>query len=280
MRDVLGVALISGGSSGIGLACVRQFLSKGWRAAVVALPDSDLDHLRGLDVLVIPGDVTAERTRAAAIAHTLGEYNRIDVLVNSAGVGLYAFPTETPMSSFSRMLGVNVLAPLALAQMAIPVMRKQGGGAIVNVGSVAARVALPWAAAYSASKSALDSIHNSLRRQCRRDPIRFVNVCPGIVDTNFRNNVLAGAAPPSVSRIRHVVSADAVAFNILRAVERGRHMVYVPRICRLFTLIDAFAPWLMDFYLSRLVATDIPAAITPNDNADQRPTCERSESPM
>jgi short-subunit dehydrogenase len=244
---------------------------------VVALPDSDLDHLAGLDVLIIPGDVTDQRVRRTALARTLREYSRIDVLVNSAGVGLYACPTETSISDFSRLLAVNVLAPLALAQMVIPIMRKQGGGAIVNVGSVAGRVALPWAAAYSASKFALDSIHDSLRREFQRDPIRFVKVCPGIVDTAFRNNVLAGCAPPAVSRIQKVVSADAVAIGIIRALERGRRTVYVPRIGAAFALMDALAPWLMDLYLSRFLATAIPASIPSKDNAALQPELERSQ---
>jgi short-subunit dehydrogenase len=237
----------------------------------VSLPDSDLDDLAGLDVLISPGDITDNRIREAVVARTLYEYNCIDLLLNSAGVGLYACPAETPLSGFSRLLEVNVLAPLALAQMVIPVMREQGGGAIVNVGSIARRVALPWAAAYSASKSALDSMHDSLRREFRREPIHFIKVLPGIVDTNFRNNILTGSVPPAVRRVRYVVSADAVAAGILRAVERGRRTVYVPWTGAIFTLMDALAPWFMDIYLSRFLAAAKPAAVTPEDSTTLRP---------
>lgn len=257
MTAATGVVLITGGSSGIGLACVRNFLARGWKVSVLALPDADLERLVGLNVLTLPGDVTSEEDREAALARTLDEFGRIDVLVNCAGIGLYAQPSETPIAMFSRLLDVNVLAPLALCQLVIPIMRDQGRGVIVNIGSVAGRVALPWAAGYSASKFALDSVHDSLRREFRGDSIRFVKICPGIVDTDFRQNVLAGSPPPAVGRIRTIVSADAVASAIVRAVTRGRRTVHIPWTGVIFELMGALAPRLMDFYLSRF---QVPAA--------------------
>jgi short-subunit dehydrogenase len=251
MTTVRRVALVTGGSSGIGAACVRKLLARGWRVSVVALPDSDLDWLAGLDILMTPGDITSQHVREAVVEQTLYRYNRIDVLINSAGVGLYACATEVPMPLFSRLLDVNVLAPLALAQMVVPVMKRQGGGSIVNIGSVGGSVALPWTAAYSASKFALDAIHDSLRRELRGDCIHFLKVCPGIVDTEFRNHVLAGAAPRAVTSIRIVVSPETVADRILSAIRQQRQTIYVPWIGRLFALGGALAPWLMDFYLAR-----------------------------
>jgi len=115
-----------------------------------------------------------------AVQRTLNSYGRIDVLMNNAGVGLYAVPTEVPAASFSRLLDVNVVAPLALTQLVVAAMREQGSGTIVNVSSVAGTVALPWAAAYSASKSALHALHDSLRIELRGSPIHLIKVCPGI----------------------------------------------------------------------------------------------------
>jgi uncharacterized protein len=270
--------LITGGSSGIGAACVRRFLGAGWRVSVLALPDSDLVRLSGLDVLTIPGDVTTERSRETAVARTVDEYGGIDALVNSAGVGLYAQPSETPISLFSRLLEVNVLAPLALSQLVIPVMKQRSGGVIVNVGSVAGRVALPWAAGYSASKFALDSIHDSLRREFRNDSIRFVKVCAGIVDTDFRRNVLAGSAPPAVRRIRRIVPADAVAAAITRAVQRGGRTVYVPWTGAVFALMGTLAPRLMDLYLSRFQPS--PRLLTAGNGEILQPILERSKTRM
>src|SRR5215471_20455461 len=101
--------------------------AESWRVSVLDLPDSDLAHLEKFDVLITPGDVTHQDIREAAVERILTNYGRIDVLLNNAGVGLYAFPSAVPMPMFSRMLDVNVLAPLALAQSVVPIMRSHGG---------------------------------------------------------------------------------------------------------------------------------------------------------
>jgi short-subunit dehydrogenase len=175
------------------------------------------------------------------------------------------------------------VAPLALAQLVIPIMKDQGAGTIVNLGSVAGQVSLPWASAYSASKFALDAIHDALRRELRKDCIHLVKVCPGIVDTEFRNHVLAGAAPPAVRRIRKTVSPDRVASGIIRAVERRHSTVFVPRIGRLFTFVGSVAPFLMDLYLARLSpavsSSDPPLPSTPVCGAGNLPfSTEKAET--
>ena len=283
MSKLSQVALITGGSTGIGAACVRQFVGRGWEVSVLALPTADLDRLAAPNVLTIAGDVTSGPVRKSAVEQTIARFGRIDVLINNAGVGLYALPSAVPEALFSRVLDVNVVAPLALAQLVIPIMRRQGAGTIVNLGSVAGQVALPWASAYSASKFALDAIHDALRRELRRDCIHLVKVCPGIVDTEFRNHVLAGAAPPAVICIRMTVSADRVASGILRAVERRRSKVFVPWIGRLFTLMESVAPFLMDVYLARffplVTSVESPLPLNPDCRADDFPySTEKAET--
>jgi hypothetical protein len=135
-------------------------------------------------------------------------------------------------------------------------MRKQGAGAIVNIGSVAGFVSLPWAAGYSASKAALHSFHDSLRRELRGGPVHVLNVCPGIVDTRFREHALAGSAPPAVRQLRWVVSPQAVARRILRGINHRSSTIFIPRIGALFALAGLVAPGLMDVFLGRLLAAD------------------------
>ncbi len=185
-------ALITGGSSGIGAACARSFLSRGWAVSVVALPGPELDRVEESGALVTSGDITFKEIRQKAVERTLQRYGRIDALINNAGVGLYAPPTEVSLPEFSRIFEVNVIAPLALAQMVIPYMHDQGSGSIVTIGSIAGFVALPWAAAYSASKFALNALHDSLRRELRGGPIRVIKICPGVVNMELRNMALGG----------------------------------------------------------------------------------------
>lgn len=131
------VALITGGSAGIGAACVRKFLAAGWKVSALALPDSNMNWLKAAGVVTTAGDITSEWAGESAVERTLSAYGRIDLLINNAGVGLYATPRETSSALFLRLLDVNVVAPLALAQLAIPVMLDQKSGIIVTMGSVA-----------------------------------------------------------------------------------------------------------------------------------------------
>ncbi len=246
------VLFITGGSRGIGAACVRKFLSEGWNVAVFALPDQDLQWLaREKDVVVAAGDVTSDLAREAAVRGALRSFGSVDVLINNAGVGLYAIPTDTPLDLFRRSLEVNVIAPLALAQLLIPVMLEQRSGVIVNMGSVSGHVALPWSAAYCASKAALHSIHDALRRELRGTPVHLVKVCPGIVDTGFRDHVLGGEPPERVLSIRRIVSPDVVAAAIFRAVHLRRDSVYIPALSGVFAAFGMLFPGLMDLYLSQ-----------------------------
>ncbi len=246
------VALITGGSQGIGAASVRQFLEHGWRVATVALPGQNLDRWRQHDVVTVEGDITQEAVRHDFVEQALSSFGRLDALVNNAGVGLYATCSNSSLQLFRRLLDVNVVGPLALTQLVLPIMRRQGSGTIVNLGSVAGNVSMPWAFGYSASKFALHALNDSLRRELRNKGIRVVKVCPGIVDTRFRENVLGGSVPRKLTDLRPLVSAERVAKVIFEAVESGSSdTLYVPRIGALFSAMEHFCPWLMDWYLGR-----------------------------
>ena len=258
-RSTPPIVLLTGGSQGIGAACIQGFLTKNWKVATVALPGEELDRWRKRGVLTVEGDLTYEDTRQAVVDRTLEQFGRIDALVNNAGVGLYAPPSKMPVDLFRRMMEVNVMAPLALAQLVVPAMRRQGSGTIVNIGSVAGNVSMPWAVGYCASKFALHALSDSLRRELRKEGIRVVKICPGIVDTGFRRNVLTGEVPASLADLRPIVPAEKIAAAVVRAIEsRVPETIYVPEIGRLFSAMQAFSPRLMDWYLARLVAKDEP----------------------
>lgn len=199
--------------------------------------------------IVTAGDITDKDVRARIVERTLQRFGRIDFLVNNVGVGQYGYPSEVDTEISKRMFDVNVFAPLALSQLAIPVMRKQKSGVIVNVGSVGGKVSLPWAVMYSSTKWALHCIDDSLRRELHGTGIHVVKMCPGIVATNFREHVLAGSAPGPVEDIRRVVTPDQVAAGVVRGIERRKRTVYVPKIGLAFTLMESVAPWAMDIYL-------------------------------
>jgi short-subunit dehydrogenase len=243
------VALITGASEGIGASCARLIGQRGARLALTALPSEDFRESESDSQLIIPGDITSEKTRTEVVERTMARFGRIDVLINNAGVGQYGYPTEVDTEISKRIFDINVFSALALTQLVVPHMRARKSGTIVNMGSVGGKVSLPWAVMYCATKWALHCVDDSLRRELSGTGIRVMKVCPGIVDTKFRDHVLAGTAPERVEAIRRVVSPEQVAAAVIRGVERGKREVYVPKSGFIFTSLEFFAPRAMDWYL-------------------------------
>ena len=243
------IVLITGASDGIGASCARLFEQRGAKVALLGLPKQGFAETASQTRLVVEGDITSQQARTAVVQQTLARFGRIDVLVNNAGVGQYGYPSEVDVEISKRMFDVNVFSALALTQLVVPHMKAQSTGAIVNIGSVGGKVALPWAVMYCATKWALHCVSDSLHRELRGTGIRVMKVCPGIVDTKFREHVLAGSAPQNVENIRRLVSPDQVALGLIRGLERGQKTVFVPKIGFIFTSLDFFAPRVMDWYL-------------------------------
>jgi len=245
------VVLITGASDGIGASCAKLMGQAGARLVLTGLPNEGFrDEVSDFRVAVA-GDITSKETRIEVVEKAIDRFGRIDCLINNAGVGQYGYPTEVDTEVSKRMFDINVFAALAFTQLVVPHMRAKRAGTIVNIGSVGGKVSLPWAVMYCATKWAVHCIDDSLHRELMGSGIHVMKVCPGIVDTKFRNHVLAGCAPDRVENIRRVVSPDQVASAILRGVLRKKRTVFVPGIGRIFTSLDFFAPRVMDRYLRR-----------------------------
>lgn len=245
------VVLITGASQGIGASLAKLFGDRGAKLSLIALPDEGFQDSGEALSLTVAGDITDAGTRRTAVQKTIEKYGRIDVLINNAGVGQYGYPSEVDTEISKRIFDVNVFSALALTQLVIPHMRKAGSGAIVNIGSVGGKVSLPWAVMYCATKWALHCVDDSLWRELRGSGIKVMKVCPGIVATKFREHVLAGKAPGPVEEIRRVVKPEEVAAAVVDGLERNKRTVFVPKVGRIFTALDFFAPSVMDWYLRR-----------------------------
>ncbi len=222
------VILITGASGGIGAACVEAFRKRGARLALTGRTQSKLEQLAGNDSLAIAADLTGAAARVMIIERTVAHYGRVDVLINNAGIGLYA-PSYESMDLARSLFELNFFAALDMARQVIPVMRKQRSGMIVNVSSIAGQVTLPWMTLYSASKHALGSLTDGLRMELRRDGIHAMSVCPGYVDTAFQSHVLAGEPPRTLPRKRPLsITASQCAEAIARGMERNACTVMTP----------------------------------------------------
>jgi len=224
------VVLITGASEGIGAACAAEFARAGARLSLTARNEEGLRRAGGADALVTPGDLTHEETRRAVVGRTIERFGAIDILINNAGIGLYMPSWRASMGDARHMLELNFFALLGMVQLVAPHMRERRSGTIVNVGSIAGKMTLPWMTLYSASKFAVTSLTEGLRGELRRDGVHTMLVCPGYVTTGFQQNVLGGAAvPPDVKRSRRfAITAQDCARDIRRGVERGARTVLAP----------------------------------------------------
>ena len=177
--------LITGCSSGYGLATVRHFHARGWQVvATMRRPRTDL-FADAPGTRVLPLDVTD----ADSIVRALDAAGPIDVLVNNAGLGLFGAFEATPMATVREIFETNTFGTMAMCQAAIPRFRERGAGALVNVTSSATLAPFPLVAAYTASKTAIEGFTASLALELARFGVRAKLVEPGYCpDTRFAEN--------------------------------------------------------------------------------------------
>lgn len=247
------VAVVTGASEGIGAALTRLLMERGTSLSLVARSEEKMRALAGDRALVTAGDLTDEATRRSVVDRTLQRYGRIDILINNAGVGLYAPAHTAPMEDTRRLWELNFFAPLDLTQRVIPSMKQQGSGVIVNVSSIAGKMTLPWFTLYSASKYALGSLTDGLRMELRAHGIHTMTVCPGYVNTGFQNNVLYGSPPQLAGAARRwAISADECAHAIVNGIERRKRTVVTPRSGWLLIALERLFPGIVDRQLERV----------------------------
>ncbi|MFD7023911.1 SDR family NAD(P)-dependent oxidoreductase [Promicromonospora sukumoe] len=208
------VAVVTGGSSGIGAAIVRRLRAGGARVAVFDVdPDAaDAD-------LALAVDVTDAASVEAAVAAVEQELGRLDVLVNNAGIGAQGTVADNPDEEWLRVLDLNVVGIARTTRAALPLLRRSPAAAIVNTCSIAATAGLPQRALYSASKGAVLALTQAMAADHVREGIRVNAVNPGTVDTPWVGRLLASAADPAGERAAlearqphgRLVSADEVA---------------------------------------------------------------------
>ena len=190
------VILVTGCSSGIGRATALAAAGRGHRVFATARNRNDLADLErteNLETLTL--DVTDGAAIRAAVEAALSRAGRLDALVNNAGYGQYGAAEEVNLEEWRAQFEVNLFGAIAAIQAVLPAMRRQRSGTIVNVSSVSGRVAIPFAAPYSASKHALEALSDALRVELAAFGIRVVLVEPGPIETRFTDRARAMVGP-------------------------------------------------------------------------------------
>ena len=262
------VVVIMGGSRGLGLELARVFVDRGARVALCA---RDVDELSracdqlGDGVFAVPCDVADMDSVHLALASVTDELGDIDVLVNCAGIIQVGPIEKMTREDFDVALRTNLWGPLHAMLAVIPEMRRRKQGRIVNIASIAGKVAVPHLAPYSTSKFGLVGLSETMRVELAKDNIFVTTVCPGLMRTGsprhawFKGSQQAEYAWFSILDSLPItsMSAEAAATQIVRACENGDAELVVSWQAKLATIVHGIAPNLMQEILS-LVTRVLP----------------------
>jgi len=246
------VAIITGAASGIGRALARAMHAAG---AKVALFDRQVDTVNELSealgerALPVVVDMSDRAQVRAAVDEVIGAWGQIDYLFNNAGLGTIGPIRDYSDADWDALLHVNVLGASYAIQAVLPQMLKQGSGHLVNTGSFAGLVPTPGAAVYGASKAYLVGLSRALRAELHIDGIGVTTLCPGAVDTPLLQGgkfgrVVGQSEEQALKTATQfgAITADAFAGIVLRAVQKNKALIVLPRPWRFMWWLERMFP--------------------------------------
>ncbi len=253
------VVIVTGASAGIGRATAARFAREGASLVLAARSRERLARLAerleqrfGVETLVLRCDVRQRDEVEAMVEAAIASFGRVDVLVNSAGYGLYGRVEDTPAEAFRDLLETNVLGTHHAIRAVLPHMRRQASGHIVNVGSVVGKRSWPYHGAYAASKFALTGLTQALRGELAASGVTVSLVLPASTDTDFFANAPTYSPEYVPAPLGPVQTPAQVARAIARSVQRPSPEVHLQPLMRvantLGDLFPALTAWASERY--------------------------------
>jgi NAD(P)-dependent dehydrogenase (short-subunit alcohol dehydrogenase family) len=274
--------VITGGSRGLGLILARELADEGARLTLVARDGDELeraaDDIRTrqpfADVLTVTGDLRRRYDAERAVGQAVERYGRIDVLINNAGIIQVGPLDHMKLSDYEDAMATHFWGPLYMVVAALPHMRRQGEGRIVNVSSIGGRIAVPHLVPYSASKFALAGLSDGLRAELAREHITVTTVCPGLMRTGSPVNAMFKGQRPqeyawfAISDSLPLASIDArrAARQIIDACRHGDAELVITVQAKLAILARTLAPELFSDVMT-LLNNLLPGPAAGGDNA-------------
>jgi len=278
-------AIITGASSGIGQAVARELAEERANVVLASRNRKKLEAL-ALDLvslpgrtLVVPTDVTDRLAVEALVRKTGEEFGGVDILINNAGAGLFAPIAGGNPENMRRLFEVNFWGAINCIQAAVPYMQAQGRGHIVNVASIAAKVAPPYLGMYSATKFALSAVSDSLRSELAGSGIGVSTVYPGLTQTSFMENMTQELEVPAMPPVARFVGSESVARRIVQSIRLGLRDAYISpediAAVALNTIAPQLVDWTMRTFMGRPPALDADDIVIPRSQlraADAEPS--------
>lgn len=222
-------ALLTGGSQGLGPLMARQLAEAGINLALSARSADKLEAVAqslrdtGVRVVVVPADVTNGSDRVRLLAHTERVLGPIDILINNAGLENNGRYQEKSPAEITQLIDVNVTAPMLLTRAALPAMLERGRGHVVNLGSLAGKLGLPWGSIYGATKAAIIAWSNALTTELAETGVSVSVITPGWVSDTGMFAVHKRRAHPVLGESK----PQAVAKAVLKALQTGAPEIIV-----------------------------------------------------
>ena len=248
--------IVTGASSGIGRETAREFAKHGANVVLASRNREKLEAIAadiGEAASVVPVDVTERLSVEALVRRTVEEYDAIDVLINNAGVGLFAPVADGNLDNARHLFDVNFWGAVNCIQAVTPYMTGQRRGHIVNVSSVAGHVSPPHMGMYAATKHALAAVSDALRVELSGSGIGVSTIYPGLTETSFMENMLQEVEAPAIPPIARFASSATVATRIFQAVRFNLRDAYVSPEDVAAVAADALVPQLSDWLMKLFI---------------------------
>jgi short-subunit dehydrogenase len=259
------VIIITGASSGIGLACVREFASRGAKIAMAARSIDALKVIekelaeKGTDIIAVQTDVSVETDCQTLINKTIEHFGRIDILVNNAGLSMRANFKDVDLRVLRRLMEVNFWGTVYCTKYAFPYLL-QAKGSVVGISSIAGFVGLPGRTGYSSSKFAMNGFLETIRNENLKTGLHVLTVAPGFTASNVRkaaltaNGSLQGETPRKEEKM---MTSEEVALQIAKAIEKRKRVLILTFFeGKLTVFLNKFFPLLVSKIVYKMMLNE------------------------
>ena len=258
------VVVVTGGSSGLGVALARQFATAGAQVVCLARGEKqlqatvkELSGVGSLDVQSVVADVTDDQSVSTAVAAIIASHGRIDVWINNVGKSLRIALAEATVADFEDLMQINFYSAVRCTRAVIDELERSGGS-LINIGSLASKTAWPFVSPYSASKHALAAYHQQLRLE-GPSAVNFLLVCPGPIrradsETRYADQAAGlpdGVAKPGAGAKVKGIDPDELARRVRIACEKRKLELVMPWKARIAFALSQLSPWLGDKLLKQ-----------------------------